>query len=194
VAFINPIDECSDFTINESTIEDIQEAFTLNKLTSRQLIDFYLHRIKVLNPILGAVLEVNPDAQDQADKADCERREDRDRSMLHEIPVLLKDSIATFDKLNTTSGSYALLGSKVPHDAHVVSKLRDAGAIIIGKTSLPEWYEIHSSKMLGQAWCSRGGFGLVSSTHHYHSLLLCFFFFEASYYVSKILLFLVILY
>ncbi|RHN61516.1 putative glutaminyl-tRNA synthase (glutamine-hydrolyzing) [Medicago truncatula] len=80
--------------------------------------------------------------------------------MLHGIPVLIKDSIATFDKLNTTAGSYALLGSKVPRDAHVVSKLRDAGAIILGKTSLPEWYGIRSSKMLGQAWCPRGGFGL----------------------------------
>jgi len=174
VAFINAIDECSDFTISESTIEDIQDAFTRQKLTSRQLVDFYIHRINVLNPILGAVLEVNPDAQDQADMADCERREGRDRSLLHGIPVLLKDSIATFDKLNTTAGSYALLGSKVPRDAHVVSKLRDAGAIILGKTSLPEWYGIRSSKMLGQAWCPRGGFGLVSSTRHYHSLLPCF--------------------
>jgi len=162
VAFINAIDECSDFTINESTIEDIQEAFKLNKLTSRQLVDFYLHRIKVLNPILGSVLEVNPDAQDQADKADCERREDRDRSMLHGIPVLLKDSIATFDKLNTTAGSYALLGSKVPRDAHVVLKLREAGAIILGKTSLSEWYGVRSNTV-PEAWCARGGFALVST-------------------------------
>ena len=169
VAFINAIDECSDFAVEESTIEDIQDAFTRNKFTSRQLVDFYLHRIKVLNPILGAVLEVNPDAQDQADKADCERREDQDRSLLHGIPVLLKDSIATFDKLNTTAGSYALLGSKVPRDAHVVSKLRDAGAIILGKTSLPEWYGARSTTM-PKTWCARGGFALVS-THHFTLLI-----------------------
>jgi len=163
---INAIDEWSDFEIQESTIEEIQEAFTLNKLTSRQLVDFYIHRIKVLNHILGAVLEVNPDARDQADKADCERREDQDRSLLHGIPVLLKDSIATFDKLNTTAGSYALLGSKVPRDAHVVSKLREAGAIILGKSSLPEWYGFRST-IMPKTWCPRGGFALVSSTHHF---------------------------
>lgn len=146
---INAIDDWSDFAIEESTIEGIQEAFTRNKLTSRQLVDFYLHRINVLNPILGAVLELNPDAQDQADKADCERREDRDRSLLYGIPVLLKDSIATFDKLNTTAGSYA----------HVVSKLRDAGAIILGKASLPEWYGFRSTVM-PKTWCPRSGFAL----------------------------------
>ncbi|PNY02044.1 amidase C869.01-like protein [Trifolium pratense] len=158
--FINAKDECLEFEIIEATIEDLQKAFTLTHLTSRKLVDFYLNRIELLNPILGAVLEINPDALDQADKADRERRrEDRNRSLLHGIPVLLKDSIATFDKLNTTAGSFALLGSKVPRDAHVVSKLRDAGAIILGKTSLSEWYGIRSHTM-PEAWCARGGFAL----------------------------------
>jgi amidase len=163
---INAKDECLEFEIIEATIEDLQNAFTRTELTSRKLVDFYLNRIELLNPILRAVLEVNPDALDQADKADRERREDRNRSLLHGIPVLLKDSIATFDKLNTTAGSYALVGSKVPRDAHVVSKLRDAGAIILGKTSLSEWYGVRSNTM-PEAWCARGGFALVSNTHHF---------------------------
>ncbi|XP_058767458.1 probable amidase At4g34880 [Vicia villosa] len=156
---VNAIDEWSNFAINEATIEDIQTAFNRNDITSTQLVDFYLHRIQTLNPVLRAVLEVNPDARDQADKADCERRENQNRSLLHGIPVLLKDSIATFDKLNTTAGSYALLGSKVPRDAHVVSKLRDAGAIILGKTSLSEWYGVRSSTE-PEAWSARGGFAI----------------------------------
>lgn len=163
ISSTNAIDEC--LWISEATIEDIQEAFQRNELTSRQLVDYYLHRIEALNPMLRAVLEVNPDARDQADKADRERREDhRDRSSsLHGIPVLLKDSIATLDKLNTTAGSYALLGSKVPRDAHVVSRLRDAGAIILGKTSLSEWYGTRSLTM-PEAWCARGGIALVSNS------------------------------
>ncbi|KAK7264166.1 hypothetical protein RJT34_31771 [Clitoria ternatea] len=149
--FVNGID------IDEATIEDIQRAFTRNQLTSTQLVDYYLHRIATLNPMLRAVLEVNPDARDQAGQADRERlREDRDRSLLHGVPVLLKDSINTDDKLNTTGGSYALLGSRVARDAHVVSKLRRAGAIILGKASLAEWYGIRSTT-LPEGWCARGG-------------------------------------
>ncbi|CAI8616796.1 unnamed protein product [Vicia faba] len=159
VLIVNAIDEWSNFAINEATIEEIQKAFNRNDLTSRQLVDFYLNRIQALNPVLAAVLEVNPDARDQADKADCERRENQNHSLLHGIPVFIKDSFATFDKLNTTAGSYALLGSKVPRDAHVVSKLRDAGAIILGKTSLSEWYGVRSSTE-PEAWCARGGFAI----------------------------------
>lgn len=150
------------FNIKEATIEDIQKAFTQNHLTSRKLVDFYLQRIQALNPTLRAVLEVNPDALDQADQADRERRRgNQNRSLLHGVPVLLKDTIATADELNTTAGSFALLGSKVPRDAHVVAKLRDAGAVILGKASLSEWYGVRSSTM-PQAWCARGGQALVS--------------------------------
>ncbi|XP_057456584.1 probable amidase At4g34880 [Lotus japonicus] len=145
------------FNIKEATIEDIQKAFTQNHLTSRKLVDFYLQRIQALNPTLRAVLEVNPDALDQADQADRERRRgNQNRSLLHGVPVLLKDSIATADELNTTAGSFALLGSRVPRDAHVVAKLRDVGAVILGKASLSEWYGVRSSTM-PQAWCARGG-------------------------------------
>ncbi|OVA19854.1 Amidase [Macleaya cordata] len=157
------------FSIREACIRDIQQAFTENKLTSRQLVEFYLHEIQTLNPLLRAVIDVNPDALDLADKADWERsrmmirmrtnkllQKDHhhhhhcssssryDLGELHGIPVLLKDTIATKDKLNTTAGSYALLGSVVPRDAGVVKRLRRSGALIMGKASLSEWAHIRS--------------------------------------------------
>lgn len=156
-----------DFSIEEeATIEDIQRGFAENKLTSRQLVDFYLHRIQTLNPLLRSVVEVNPDARDQADEADRERVRfgtARDLSSLHGIPVLLKDTIATKDKLNTTAGSYALLGSVVPRDAGVVERLRRAGAVILGKASLTEWYSFRSLGRIPNGWCARSGQGAVSS-------------------------------
>jgi amidase len=156
-----------DFTIEETSIEEIQRAFTENRLTSRQLVDYYLDRIETLNPLLRSVVEVNPDAQDQADEADRERGMKGDRSILlgelHGIPVLLKDTIATKDKLNTTAGSYALLGSVVPRDAGVVKRLRKAGAVILGKASLTEWYSFRSLGHVPNGWCARTGQGMVSS-------------------------------
>ncbi|KAK7258046.1 hypothetical protein RIF29_32444 [Crotalaria pallida] len=148
----------TEFIINEATIEDIQGAFTRNELTSRQLVDFYVNRIHSLNPTLRAVLEINPDARDQADQADRERLElqDQGRQLLHGVPVLLKDSIGSKDKMNNTAGSYALLGSKAARDAHVVEKLRDAGAVILGKASLTEWYGCRSTK-IPHSWCPRSG-------------------------------------
>uniref|UniRef100_A0A7N2KVP9 Amidase domain-containing protein n=1 Tax=Quercus lobata TaxID=97700 RepID=A0A7N2KVP9_QUELO len=123
------------FSIEEASVHDIQLAFKQNQLTSRQLVEFYLKQIHRLNPILKGVIEVNPEALHLADKADSERKSKAPGSLsgLHGIPILLKDNIATKDKLNTKDGSYALLGSVVPRDAGVVTKLRKAGAIIIGK-------------------------------------------------------------
>lgn len=95
----------TEIDVGEWSVEEIQEAFSRKDLTSTQLVDFYLKRIEALNPVLRAVLKVNPDAWDQAEKADREREvEDLDRSSLHGIPVLLKDSIGTKDKMNTTCG------------------------------------------------------------------------------------------
>lgn len=164
IFFFSTIDG-EDFTIEEATIEEIQRAFTAHKLTSRQLVDLYLDRIETLNPLLRSVLEVNPDARDQADEADRERTSCRDRSSLgglHGIPVLLKDTIATKDKLNTTAGSYALLGSVVARDAGVVERLRTAGAVILGKASLTEWYSFRSLGHIPNGWCARAGQAAVS--------------------------------
>lgn len=149
--------------IREATISDLQLAFKQNQLTSRKLVEFYLQEIRRLNPVLNAVIEVNPDALYQADKADYQRKAKGPGyySGLHGIPILLKDNIGTKDKLNTTAGSLALLGSVVPHDAGVVSKLRSAGAIILGKASLSEWAQFRSLAA-PSGWSARGGQGKVS--------------------------------
>ncbi|KAM6541611.1 hypothetical protein CsatB_006058 [Cannabis sativa] len=151
------------FTFHEATIEDIQKAFAENRLTSRKLVEFYLSQIETLNIILRSVVEVNPEALDLADEADRRRKNDLNRSslgLLNGIPVLLKDTIATKDKLNTTAGSYALLGSVVGRDAGVVERLRAAGAIILGKASLSEWYSFRALGHVPNGWCARAGQGV----------------------------------
>ncbi|TYI43835.1 hypothetical protein ES332_A01G195400v1, partial [Gossypium tomentosum] len=146
-------------TIEEATIESIQRAFAEDKLTSLQLVDLYLNRIQNLNPVLRSVLEINPHARVQAEEADRQRRSNshHPRSFLHGIPVLLKDTIATDDKMNTTVGSYALLGSVVGWDARVVEKLRNVGAVILGKVILTEWYSFRALGKTPNGWCARGG-------------------------------------
>ncbi|KAH7518456.1 hypothetical protein FEM48_Zijuj09G0173500 [Ziziphus jujuba var. spinosa] len=153
--------ESHGLALREATVEDLQLAFKQNRLTSRQLVEFYLREIRRLNPVLKGVIEVNPDALYLADKADQERKAKAPvtHSKLHGIPILVKDNIATKDKLNTTAGSYALLGSIVPRDAGVVTKLRQAGAIILGKASLSEWSHFRSDNAPG-GWSARGGQGL----------------------------------
>ncbi|PON83435.1 LOW QUALITY PROTEIN: Amidase [Trema orientale] len=147
-------------SIKEATIYDLQLALKHNELSSRQLVEFYHEEIYRLNSVLNAVIEVNPDALYQADKADYERKTNAYGSLsgLHGIPVLLKDNIGTKDKLNTTAGSFALLGSVVPRDAGVVTKLRKAGAIILGKASLSEWAAFRSL-VAPNGWSARGGQG-----------------------------------
>ncbi|KDP27570.1 hypothetical protein JCGZ_19575 [Jatropha curcas] len=154
------IKKATAFSIKEATIDDLQLAFNQNKLTSRKLVHFYLKRIHKLNPLLRGVIEVNPDALYLADKADQERKAKPVGSLpsLHGIPILLKDNIATKDKLNTTAGSFALLGSVVPKDAGVVAKLRKAGAIILGKASMTEWAAFRSN-YLPNGFCARSGQG-----------------------------------
>ncbi|PRQ21926.1 putative mandelamide amidase [Rosa chinensis] len=146
-------------TIEEATVDDLQLAFRLKTLTSREVVLFYLDKIRELNENLRGVIEVNPDALSQADIADKERREcNHTLPKLHGIPILLKDNIATKDKLNTTAGSFALLGSIVPRDAGVVSKLRRSGAIISGKASLSEWSNFRTS-WAPNGWSARGSQG-----------------------------------
>lgn len=151
------------FSIKEATIEGIQLAFRQNQLASRQLVQFYIGEIRRLNAVLNAVIEVNPDALYQADKADYERKVKAPGSLvgLRGIPVLLKDMIGTKDKQNTTAGSFALLGSVVARDAGVVMKLRKAGAIIMGKASLSEWADFRSLQA-PNGFSARGGQGKVS--------------------------------
>lgn len=155
---------CSVFKIEETSIKEIHQAFAQGKLTARELVDFYLHQIETLNPLLRGIIEVNPEAQNLADEADRHRVNSTGTGSflgeLHGIPVLLKDTFGTKDKLNTTAGSYALLGSQVPRDAGVVEKLRNAGAIILGKASMSEWYKFRSLSGVPNGWCARSGQGV----------------------------------
>ncbi|XP_020229798.1 probable amidase At4g34880 [Cajanus cajan] len=155
-----PITTAQGFKIEEATVYDLQFAFQRNQLTSRQLVEFYHKQIQTQNPVLKGVLELNPDALSQADKADQERKAKAPGSLspLHGIPILLKDNIATKDKLNTTAGSFALLGSVVPRDAGVVTRLRKSGAIILGKATLSEW-SYYRSNAAPSGWSARGGHG-----------------------------------
>ncbi|MBA0734464.1 hypothetical protein Gogos_018369 [Gossypium gossypioides] len=148
-----------DFSIEEATIESIQRAFAEDKLTSLQLVDLYLNRIQNLNPVLRSALEINPHARVQAEEADRQRRSNshHPRSFLHGVPMLLKDTIATDDKMNTTAISYALLGSVVGRDAGVVEKRRNVGAVILGKASLTEWYSFRALAKIPNGRCARGG-------------------------------------
>ncbi|XP_027111895.1 probable amidase At4g34880 isoform X2 [Coffea arabica] len=164
------MDSSNSFTIEEATIQEIHQAYAENKLTTRQLVDFYLQKIDTLNPILRGVIEVNPDARVLADKADQERQKNGGGSLgtlgdLHGIPVLLKDVFGTKDEMNTTAGSYALMGSKVARDAGVVEKLRKAGAIILGKASMSEWYKFRSLSGVPNGWCARAGQGVNPYVH-----------------------------
>lgn len=154
----------SAFKIEETTIKEIHQAFSQSKLTARKLVDFYLQQIETLNPLLRGVIEVNPEAQNLADEADRNRCNSNNDGVflgeLHGIPVLVKDTFGTKDKLNTTAGSYALLGSEVARDAGVVEKLRKAGAIILGKASMSEWYKFRSLSGVPNGWCARSGQGV----------------------------------
>ena len=156
-------------SIQEATLEDIRLAFNEKRLTSKQLVDFYLEEISKLNPILFAVIETNPDALIQAENADRERELKEvttELPFLHGVPILLKDLISTKDKLSTTAGSLALLGSVVRRDAGVVKRLRESGAVILGKASLSEWAHFRSFD-IPSGWSARGLQGKVSFFHHY---------------------------
>ena len=150
----------------EATILDLQALMTSGQLTSRELTRAYLARIKKLNPILHAVIETNPQAHGIAARRDAERRAGRVRGPLHGIPILLKDNIATDDAMETTAGSFALVGSRVPGDATVAARLRAAGVVILGKANLSEWanfrgfvpQEVTDLGLFLNGWSGRGGF------------------------------------
>jgi amidase len=129
------------------------------ELTSRALVEWYLGRIDSIDrsgPAINAVLEANPDALDIAAGLDRERAQGRVRGPLHGVPILLKDNMDTADRMTTTAGSLALGGSVAPEDSTVARKLREAGAVILGKTNLSEWSNFRSSHS-SSGWSSRGG-------------------------------------
>ena len=148
------------FELDELTISDLQQALQSGKYSSKQLVEKYSDRISDIDkkgPALQSVIEMNPDAERIAADLDRERKEKGPRGPLHGIPILLKDNIDTHDRMLTTAGSLALVGGAKPtQDAFVAKKLRDAGAVILGKTNLSEWANFRSTKS-SSGWSARGG-------------------------------------
>jgi len=150
------------FELDEVTIADLQRGMSSGKYTAELIALNYLDRIDRIDdtdkngPGLNSVIEVNPEALAIAVNMDKERKAGRVRGPLHGIPILIKDNIDTHDRMMTTAGSLALQGSIPPQDSTVAKKLRDAGAVIIGKTNLSEWANFRSSHS-SSGWSGRGG-------------------------------------
>ena len=147
------------FDLDELTVAGLQQAMQSGRLTARSITEKYLARIEEADkhgPGVNAVIESNPEALDIAEKLDRERKARGPRGPLHGIPVLIKDNIATRDRMMTTAGSLALVGAQAPKDSFVARKLREAGAVILGKTNLSEWANIRSSHSTS-GWSGRGG-------------------------------------
>lgn len=181
-----PMPDCHGVRLEEATIDQLQAAMIHGRLKSVQLVRCYRQRIAQTNeylqyayplplptsPLLqwsgwvfetgiltfvrSAVLELNPDAEQIAAKLDAERATGRSRGPLHGIPFLVKDNIASKDQMETTAGSWALLGSVVPRDSFVVHRLREAGAVLLGKAALSEWADMRSS-LYSEGYSPRGG-------------------------------------
>jgi amidase len=143
----------------EVTVAELQARMASGELTARALVEQYKARIQAIDrngPKLNSVLELNPDAEEIAAALDEERRSKGPRGPLHGIPVLLKDNIDTHDRMHTTAGSLALLGSTPPQDATVAARLREAGAVLLGKLNLSEWANFRSTNS-SSGWSGRGG-------------------------------------
>jgi amidase len=151
--------EIKPFELDEITISDLQDGMKSGKYSARSLVEKYSERVDEIDkhgPSVNSILELNPDALSIADVLDRERKAKGPRGPLHGIPVLIKDNIDTADKMMTTAGSLALVGSKPTQDSYVTQKLRSAGAVILGKTNLSEWANIRSSHSTS-GWSGRGG-------------------------------------
>lgn len=147
------------FELNEATIGELQQKMAAGTYTSAALTKRYLDRIQAIDkagPRLNSVIEVNPDALARANAMDDERKAGKVRGPLHGIPILVKDNIDTGDKMMTTAGSLALEGHRAAKDAFVMSQLREAGAVLLGKTNLSEWANFRSTRS-SSGWSSRGG-------------------------------------
>ncbi|MEM8997518.1 MAG: amidase family protein, partial [Acidobacteriota bacterium] len=147
------------FELAELDLATLAEGLESGRFTSRSLVEDYLARIEALNhrgPALRAVIETDPGALDAADALDAERTAGSVRGPLHGVPILLKDNIATNDGTTTTAGSLALAGSKPEADAFLAARLREAGAVLLGKANLSEWANFRSTRS-SSGWSGRGG-------------------------------------
>jgi amidase len=148
------------FDFLEKSISELQAAMASGEVSSEELVMDYLQRIDSLNRLLHSVIETNPDAISIAEHLDRERQRGHVRGPLHGIPILVKDNIATKDRMETTAGSLALLGSSVPADAVIIQQLRNAGAVVLGKTNLGEWANFRGTDIAypqAVGWSARGG-------------------------------------
>ncbi len=147
------------FELEEVSVAALRQGLDSGKYTARALVEKYLARIEAIDrqgPALRAVIEVNPDALAIAEEMDRERRSKRARGPLHGIPVLIKDNVATADRMQTTAGSLALVGSRPAKDSFIAARLRQTGAVILGKTNLSEWANFRSTHSTS-GWSGRGG-------------------------------------
>lgn len=144
------------FELEEVSLAQLRQELKAGRYTAPQVVQLYQARIAELNPKLNAVIELNPDAMADAQRSHEERGSGKPLGPLHGIPILIKDNIATLDKMQTTAGSLALVGAKVTAEAPLVTRLRKAGAIILGKTNLSEWANFRSTHS-ASGWSGRGG-------------------------------------
>jgi amidase len=154
-----PAKSADDFVLNEATIDILQQKMRSQEYTSHSITQLYLTRINEIDkngPKLNSVIELNPNALDMATRLDEERAKGKIRGPLHGIPVLIKDNINTKDKIATTAGSLALADNFATKDAFIINQLREAGAVILGKTNLSEWANFRSTRS-ASAWSSKGG-------------------------------------
>ena len=148
-----------DFNLEEATIDQIGAAMRAQRTTALALVRAYGARIDSIDragPTLKSVIEFNPEAEAIAQALDTEARGGRWRGPLHGVPVLVKDNIASADRMQTSAGSPALMGAQAPRDAYVVQRLRAAGAVLLGKTNLSEWANIRGQHSIS-GWSTRGG-------------------------------------
>ncbi len=149
----------AEINLDELTIGDLQNKMKSGELTSKAITEFYLKKIDQVDkngPAINSVIELNPDALTIATQLDKERSENKIRGPLHGIPILIKDNIDTGDQMLTTAGSIALEGNHASKDAFIVAKLRETGAVLLGKTNLSEWANFRSNRS-SSGWSSRGG-------------------------------------
>lgn len=149
----------SDFELEEVSITELHSGMVSGRWSSREITELYLRRIEEIDrqgPTLRSIIETNPDALAIAEELDREREAGHVRGCLHGIPILVKDNVATHDRMTTTAGSYALEGSIPPEDSGLAKRLREAGAIILGKTNLSEWANYRSTRS-SSGWSGRGG-------------------------------------
>jgi amidase len=151
--------EAPSFTLEEATVADLQRRMANGELSAHAIAQQYLDRIAAIDksgPAINSIIELNPEALAIADARDAERRNGKVRGPLHGIPVLIKDNIETGDRMHTSAGSLALADSIAQRDAAIIAKLRDAGAVILGKTNLSEWANFRSAHSTS-GWSARGG-------------------------------------